>query len=47
MVNEDHPQFKELVSSFEAHLPGFDSCWILKVAFPAFEACGTVVYNAA
>ena len=47
LVNEDHPQFKELVGAFEARLPGFDNDWFHKVAFPAFEACETLLYSAA
>jgi hypothetical protein len=47
VVDEDHPQFKELVEAFEARLPDFDGHWFQKVAFPAFETCETVLYRAA
>ena len=47
VVNEEHPQFEELVGAFEARLPGFDGEWFRKVAFPAFETCETVLYRAA
>jgi hypothetical protein len=47
IVNEDHWQFKELVGAFEARLPQFDREWFMKVAFPAFETCDTVLYRAA
>jgi hypothetical protein len=47
VVHEDHWQFKELVGAFEARLPKFDREWFMKVAFPAFETCDTVLYRAA
>ena len=46
VVNEDHWQFKELIGAFEARLPKFDREWFMKVAFPAFETCDTVLYRA-
>jgi hypothetical protein len=47
LVDEEHPQFKELIGAFEARLLGFDGEWFQKVAFPAFETCETVLYRAA
>ena len=44
LMSEDHIQFKELVSAFEARLTGFDREWFNRVAFPAFERCETVLY---
>lgn len=43
-MSEDHYQFEELVSAFEARLPGFDREWFKRVALPAFERCKTVLY---
>ena len=43
-MSEDHYQFEELVSAFEARLPGFDREWFKRVALPAFERCETVLY---
>ena len=45
LVDEEHPQFDELVGAFEARLAGFDGEWFQKVAFPAFETCETVLYR--
>ena len=43
-MSEDHYQFKDLVSAFEDHLPGFDREWFKRVALPAFERCEAVLY---
>jgi hypothetical protein len=43
-MSEDHYQFNELVSVFEARLPEFDRNWLKRVAFPPFERCETVLY---